>query len=168
MRTPSRGMYVLCLASIVFATGCAMDASRTTATFNQGAELVGELPMNPLAWRIISSSIDPGNGTMSTLCGNDVAVDYARAHSQHDYPPGSVLSLVTWTQTEDSRWFGARIPAEPKSVEFMTVSFANPGGPQYSYEAYTGNPLKKTSAPESGAPPDRIAYFLSSRAAVMP
>jgi hypothetical protein len=112
--------------------------------------------------------IDPGNTTMSTLYGNDVAVGYARTHSQHDYPPGAVLSLVTWMQTEDSRWFGAKIPGQVKSVEFVTVGAAENGAPQYSYAAYAGNPLKKASTQESGVPPERAAYFISSRAAVMP
>ena len=76
-----------------------------TGTFNQSAGLVGDLPANPLGWRVISV-IDPATGTMSTLYGNDLAVEYARTHSQHDFPAGAVLSLVTWTQAEDSRWFG--------------------------------------------------------------
>ena len=156
------GALIACIA------GCASDGSRTTATFNQGAALAGELPTNPLAWRVISSSIAPGNGTMSTLYGNDIAVDYARTHSQPDYPAGSVLSLVTWTQIEDSRWFGAKIPAQVKSVEFLTVRGADGGDPNFSYEGYSGSPLKKASTQQFGAPPDRIAYFLSSRAAVMP
>jgi hypothetical protein len=124
--------------------------------------------MNPLAWRVITSAIDPGDGTMSTLYGNDVAVGYARTHSRHDYPAGSVLSLVTWMQIEDPRWFGAKIPAQVKSVEFVTVGAAENGAPQYSYEAYTGDPLKKAADRPYGAPPERIAYLLSSRAAVMP
>jgi len=124
--------------------------------------------MNPLAWRIISSAIDPANGTMSTLYGNDLAVGYARANSQHDYPAGSVLSLVTWTQMDDPRWFGAKIPSQVKSVEFVTVGAAGSGADQYSYEVYTGSPLKKAADRPYGAPPDRIANLLSTRAAVMP
>ncbi|MGA7237229.1 MAG: hypothetical protein WBY44_16205 [Bryobacteraceae bacterium] len=38
------------------------------------------------------------------------------------YPIGAVLALVTWTKQEDDRWFGARIPAEVKSVEFVGVT----------------------------------------------
>jgi len=105
---------------------------------------------------------------MSTLYGNDVAVDYARTHAQRDFPAGSVVSLVIWTQVEDSRWFGAKIPSQVKSVEFVTVSAGGNGDPQYSYEVYTGNPLKKAPSQVYGAPAERIAYLLSSRAAVMP
>ena len=40
---------------------------------------------------------------MYTLFGNDLAVQYAHTNPQHDYPAGSVLSLVTWSQQEDPR-----------------------------------------------------------------
>jgi len=168
MRPLTRRLCFLNASLIVCAAGCASDGPKITATFNQGAALVGELPMNPLAWRVISSAIDPGSGTMSTLYGNDAAVTYARTHSQHDFPAGSALSLVTWTQMEDARWFGAKLPSQVKSVEFVTVTATQNGAPQYSYEAYTGNPLKKAQDRPYGAPPDRIAYLLSSPAAVMP
>lgn len=77
------------------------------------------------------------------LFGNEVAVRYARTHSEQDYPAGSVLSLVAWTQTEDTRWFGARSRRQVKSVEFVNVTASKNGKLQYSYEEYTGSPLKK-------------------------
>lgn len=168
MRAPTKAMGLLLGAAIVCTAGCARNSSITAAVFNQGATLEGELPMNPLAWRVISSAVEPRDGTMSTLYGNDMATEYARTHSQQEYPEGSVLALVTWNQMEDSRWFGARTPSQVKSVEFVTVGPAQKGQDQYSYEAYTGNPLKKAEARGFGPPPERIAYVLSSRAAVMP
>jgi hypothetical protein len=152
----------------VCASGCAGNASRTTARFNDGAALVGDLPANPLAWRVITSAVGRNDGTMSTLYGNDVAVNYARTHAQHNYPAGSVVSLVTWTQTEDSRWYGAKIPNQVKSVEFVTVNARGTEDSQYSYEAYIGNPLRKATDQPYGTPPERIAYLFSNRAAVMP
>jgi len=95
--------------------GCAGEKPKVSASLNQTASLMGELPANPLAWRVITSSASRNDSTMSTLYGNDVAVQYARANSDHKYPNGSALSLVTWTQQEDSRWFGAKIPAPVKS-----------------------------------------------------
>ena len=105
---------------------------------------------------------------MSTLFGNDSAVECARTHSRHDYPAGSVLALVTWTEREDPRWFGARIPATPKSVEFVRVSLDAEHRPLYSYEDFEGSPLKKISAQESSMPNERAAYLLAQPAAVMP
>jgi hypothetical protein len=105
---------------------------------------------------------------MCTLFGNDLAVQYARSHSQRDYPAGSVLSLVTWKQQEDGRWFGGRIPAAPKSVEFVTVRAGAENRLSYSYQEFNGAPLKKVTDQEGPAPNERAEYLLSQRAAVMP
>lgn len=105
------------------------------------AALAGDLPFNPLHWNVITTFVNRTDSTMSTLFGNDAAVHYARTHSQHEYPAGSALALVTWAQREDPRWFGGNIPATVKSVEF-----AKPGP----------------------APSEREADLLSQRGAVMP
>jgi hypothetical protein len=81
---------------------------------------------------------------------------------------GSVLSLVTWTQRDDDRWFGAKIPDQVKSVEFVFVGVAADGRPLYSYQEYEGKPLKRVTAQEGRTLNDRGAYLLSQRAAVMP
>jgi hypothetical protein len=160
-----------CLFSTILALnilGCSGNDPRISATFNQSASLVGALPVNPLQWKVITSMIDRANSTMSTLYGNELAVGYVRTHSQHDYPVGSQLSLVTWTQQEDPRWFGASIPEAVKSVEFVTIGSAQDGRPSYSYLKYEGSPLQKSVTQESAMPNERAAYLLSQRAAVMP
>jgi hypothetical protein len=155
--------------------GCHAPLIRTNYVFttpirgvNERASMAGDLPANPLQWQVITSAIDKNDTTMSTLYGNDVAVRYARANSQHDYPAGSALSLVTWTQRDDSRWFGAKIPDQVKSVEFVFVEAAAAGGASYAYQKYEGSPLKRVSAQQGLTPDDRTAYLLSQRAAVMP
>src|ERR1700730_6615102 len=132
---------VLALASL----SC-RSSGGVTPSINERAALTGSLPWNPLQWNLITSSIDKQASSMSTLYGNDVAVRYSRTNSQQDYPAGSVLSLVTWTQQEDGRWFGAKIPAQVKSVEFLSVTAVPDNQPSYSYENYEGSPLVRTSA----------------------
>lgn len=56
------------------------------------------------------------------VIGNDLAVEYARSHSQQGYPAGSVISLVTWTQREDPRWFGKGQPGS----SFRQLGLADP------------------------------------------
>jgi Cytochrome P460 len=148
-------------------TACSNTGPNITATFNRSASLVGTLPANPLQWKIITSILDSRDSTMATLYGNDAAVQYARTHSQHDYPHGSTLALVTWTQTDDPRWFGAKIPSQAKSVEFV---FVRPVRDRrtYSYEKYAGSPLKMGTLQEGFTPNDRAAFLLSQRAAVLP
>jgi hypothetical protein len=105
--------------------------------------------------------------SMYILFGNALAAQYSRSNPERRYPDGSVLSLVTWQQQEDSRWFGAKIPAAPKSVEFVSVRVSGEDGPVYSYQRCEGSPLKETT-PVDAEVTDRIAYVLSQRAAVMP
>jgi hypothetical protein len=148
--------------------GCADQNPRVATKINLEGSLVGDFPWNPLQGKVITSWIDKQNSTMSTLYGNDPAVQYARSNPQHNYPSGSVLSLVTWNQKEDDRWFGAKIPAAPRSVEFVTVGSTEDHRPWISYQQFEGAPLKKISAQDGPVPNDRAAYLLSQRAAVMP
>jgi hypothetical protein len=148
--------------------GCGNGGSPVKAEINEGASLPDNLPYHPLQWRVISTSINKPESSMYTLYGNDLAVEYARANSQNDYPAGAVLALVGWVQRDDERWFGGKIPDRVRSVEFVAV---NPGAdhrPSYTYQDYEGNPLKKTGAYEGLVPNERVAYLLSQRAAVMP
>jgi hypothetical protein len=161
---------IYCLSAVLSLSilGCTAENPRVTTKLNDAASLTGELPSNPLQRKVISSWIDKQNSTMSTLFGNEVAVQYARANLQHDYPSGSVLSVVTWNQQEDARWFGGKMPATTKSVEFVVVGTTPDHHPSYSYQNYEGSPLKKISAQDGPAPNDRAAYLLAQRAAVMP
>ena len=169
-------------ASIAFALACCFvfsgcsDGGRVaplTATINENASLSAAaasiLPANPLKWRIITSAIDPQNSTMSTLYGNDIAIPYARANSKHDYPVGSQIALVTWVRRDDPRYFGAKIPDNIKSIEFVTVNAAPDGGAlQYAYERFEGNPLAKTQSDISSPPSPSGSALLNQRAAVLP
>jgi hypothetical protein len=149
--------------------GCAATNSRLITKANDIASLAGAVPSSPnqLEWRVITSGVDPKNSTMYTLYGNDVAVDFARTHLSPNYPEGSVLSLVVWREREDARWFGAQIPGQPVSIEFVTVV---PRADDYSlrsYRGYEGSPLREIKYLEKQA--DRRTRYLSSlRAAVMP
>jgi hypothetical protein len=166
-----RASYLLGAAlslGILSVIGCSNPYPPVTATLNQGAVLPNNLPSNPMQDRVITSWIDRQDSTMSTLYGNDIAVQYSRTSQQQDYPSGSTLSLVTWTQQEDPRWFGARIPAKVKSVEYVMVKTGADQRTAYTYESYAGTPLKKTSDQQGPTPTQRAAYLLSQRAAVMP
>jgi len=155
-------------AALLSLMGCSEQNPRVATRLNQDAALAGDLPSNPLQWRVITSAINGRDATMSTLFGNDAAVEYARRNAQHDYPAGAALSLVTWKQREDSRWFGGRIPAAPESVEFVTVRADAGHRPLYTYRSFAGVPLKELSVYDGTAPNERAAYMLSQRAAVMP
>jgi Cytochrome P460 len=147
---------------------CSAPNRRVITTTNHVAALPADLPANPLQWKIITSEIDHQQATMSTLFGNDLAVQYARTHSDQNYPPGSVLSLVTWKQQEDIRWFGAKIPADPHSIEFVSIDSAPNRQPAYTYRAFDGTPLRQDVNQVTPTPQGRAAYIVAQRAAVLP
>ena len=133
--------------------------------FNRTATLSPDLPYQPLAWWVIASSVDKAAATMSTLYGNDIAVEHARMSPQGAYPAGAILSLVTWRQQDDAHWFGARIPGPAQSVEYVTALTPAGGQPSYAYDRYEGMPLKKVAAQEMQT---RVQAIVSQRASVMP
>jgi Cytochrome P460 len=141
------------------------------ATINENGSLSAAqssaLPANPLKWRIITSSIDPQNSTMSTLYGNDTAVRYARSNTKHDYPPGSQIALVTWTRRDDPRYFGAKIPDHLKSIEFVSITEL-PGETNVAYQKFEGSPLMQTQSDDSPSPSPSALALLQLRAAVLP
>ncbi|MEO8660515.1 MAG: cytochrome P460 family protein [Bryobacteraceae bacterium] len=157
----------IAIAIALTLTGCGSRNPRVATTLNNGAVLKGELPVDPLGWRVITSGINPADATMSTLFGNDSAVEYCRTRGGRIYPAGSVLSLVTWRQQEDSRWFGARIPAQPRSVEVVKVEVSENARTNYVYQDFEGVPLREVRVPAARAD-ERVMHLLSQRAAVMP
>ncbi len=153
---------------LLLLAGCAAPNPRAVTTPNHAAELHGNLPADPLQWRIITSQIDRRQSTMSTLFGNDTAVDYARTHADTNYPSGAVLALVTWSQQEDARWYGANIPATPRTIEFLTVNAGADHKPLYAYRSYQGAPLTLAQSQDLPTPQGRAAWLLAQRAAVLP
>jgi hypothetical protein len=152
--------FVLAMAALFALTGC-QSTPHAPSSINQEAALTGNLPYNPLGWRVVTSWTNERQATMSTLFGNDLAIGRLRSSSGIPYPPGAVLALVTWSQRDDPHWFGARIASTPQSVEFVAMT----AGQAPSYEKYQGSPLKPVNNPDAAK---RIDYLLSQRAAVMP
>jgi hypothetical protein len=142
--------------------------------FNSAAALPDGLPYPAFQWKVITSSVDKTNATMSTLFGNDIAITHARTSPQSPYPAGAVLAVVTWRQQEDKHWFGGRIPGKVQSVEFITAGAPVNSIPSYTYQEYAGDPFKKTTTIESTdlqAPSDaliRLGSIVAERAAALP
>jgi hypothetical protein len=148
--------------------GCSDHRTPASALINVDASLPGGLPYDPLRWRIIDSTVDQRAATMSTLFGNDPAVDHARADANGDaWPPGSVLALVTWEQQSDPRWFGAQIPGRIKSIEFVSANSTPGKDLSFSYQRFEGAPLRQTPTPNA-VEAAQVRQILGHRSAVMP
>jgi hypothetical protein len=150
-------IFISCAALVA---GCSKHGTPPEKLINQKASMPAGLPFNPLDGKMITPFVDPKSSTMATLFGNDVAAKYATTQAGQDYPDGSELTLVTWGQQEDAHWFGARIPAEVKSVE--TVKKVG----EYRYLKYSGTPMKAEADNSSAA--ERIKFITGLRAAVLP
>jgi hypothetical protein len=148
--------------------GCSDTTNPRVATrLNQDAMLVGDLPWNPLKGKVITSWVNKQDRTMSTMFGNVVAWQYARTNTDGSYPAGSELSVVTWGQEEDARWFGGNIPKGVKAVEFVTVTAPK----SFKFDRYEGTPLKRvviTSFDQLDSATKRAMSLMAQRAAVMP
>ncbi len=139
---------------------------------NNGAAAVpATLPYHPLDWGAITMYVDPKTHTTTTLYGNDAAMRGVQARTaippvpkSPAYPPGAVLALVTWAQRDDPHWFGARIPAEPQSVEFVQVLAE---GQTSSYRRFAGAGLIEDH-PAASAAAQRISFMLALAPARMP
>jgi hypothetical protein len=155
---------LLAIIAFVSLMVCGCNSTKPEpASTNQQAVLTGRLPYNPLSWKVITSSVNHRNSTMSTLYGNDTAVAYARSTAASTYPVGSVIALVTWAERDDPHWFGAKIPSTPQSVEFVSISAQGP-----SYDLYRGSPLTRVDGTDRNDASKRIDYLTTQRAAVMP
>src|SRR5216683_724394 len=80
-------VYVLGLGILFGVMGCSEQNPRVVTTLNQGAALTGDLPWNPLQWRVITSAVNKQDSTMYTVFGNDLAVQYVAVGSAADHRP---------------------------------------------------------------------------------
>jgi len=163
-----KAIHVLAAALLLMLVGCSEPNARVNTRLNRDAEVSGELPYNPLQWEVIASTLNHNDHTLATVLGNEQAIAHARKNASHEYPAGSVLSIITWSQEEDPRWFGGNIPGNVRSVEFLDIQSGPDRGGTYLYTLYGGSPLRKLSSTEEKSPTGRAAYILGQRAAVMP
>jgi len=125
---------VMC-GCLLGSVGCKKKQPVAADLYNDAAKIDARLPYPVMQWRALTTAVDRGAGTTSTLFGNDAAVTASRAGQA--YPAGAVLGLVTWRQKDDPHWFGARIPDAPVGVEF--VEYASGLVPVYRH--FAGSPL---------------------------
>ena len=163
LKTASAGLFLA-----FFLSGCSSNEPVPSLPFNQVAAFTVQLPFSPLQWRPVTSLVDSVTSSMSTLYGNEIAVNYARTQAGHNYPDGAILALVTWSQREDPRWYGAYIPGQVKSVECLYLRANAHQSTSPTYEKYSGSPLAKESGIPSVVQNQRVKFLVSLRAAVFP
>ena len=148
----------------------AITTKKEEVVNSSAAALPASLPWQPLGWRPITLSVDPSTHEMATLFGNYAALNAVRsaresgAGRQVAYPAGAALALVTWGQRDDPHWFGARIPNDPRSVEFLEIGS---GTLPAKYRKFTGAGLAEVASDRDGAA-QRTKYLLNLSPAELP
>jgi hypothetical protein len=141
-------------------------ASHEEIVNSTAASLPSSLPWQPLGWRPITMYVDRKTHTTATLYGNDTAMQVLERGGAPglDYPSGSVLALVTWTQREDPHWFGGRIPDAPLMVEFVQMSS---GEGASSYRVFEGRALVEVR-PDAKYAEQKTDFILNLKPASLP
>lgn len=156
---------IVAAAALLLATaGCEHRRPAERDLYNVDAALPATVPVQPLDWQVITSSVDREHHTMATLFGNDVALRAARSGAE--YPAGATLSEVTWLQQEDAHWFGGRIPQRFLSMEVVKVTTSAEGKPTASYEQFGPAGQRTNASREQDAA--RKQAIVRERASPMP
>jgi hypothetical protein len=121
-------------------------------------------PYYVFSWNVVTSFVDHAHGTMSTLYGNDAAIEHARTSPQTPYPAGAILAFVTWHQQVDKHWFGGRIPGRILTTEYLIFSAKPDGTVSPDYQLFQGS----HAVIDQVVDPRHIAMITGLRAAVMP
>jgi hypothetical protein len=131
---------------------------------NAKASLPYSAKFSTAGLKVITSFIDNKAGTMSTLYGNEPALQKATSLNQ-SMVRDALFKLVTWKQQPDEHWFGAGIPGDLQSLEILKTA---PGGDSgvLNYQRYQGKTLVLNT--DTMHQSERIKFILSQRPSVMP
>ena len=153
--------YIL-LASIVVLLAACTNSNSNTRLVNDDASLPTSFNFSKQGLKVITSFINKKQGTMATLYGNDVALQAAKLGSSTT-TTGETFALVTWKQKADDHWFGAKIPSNLQSVEYVKT---RPSGNTVSYQKFEGKTLVLST--DTLHNQERIKYILSQKASIFP
>lgn len=157
--------FVLIISLACITVAC---TNKQAGLYNQHASVKASdsLDFNPLQGTVICTGINAEQHTMFTLYGNEMAVLHCKMVNNSRYPAGAILSLVTWEQKPDERWFGANIPDHIQSVEILRFDSVPGKGSLPVYNYYSGRPLKINLHPPDEK--ERILAISSEKMSVTP
>ncbi|WP_158797535.1 cytochrome P460 family protein [Pedobacter sp. L105] len=159
-----RSSYLLLPALLLFLVSCSEKHPDGASLINKEASLPAAFNFSKMGLKVITSSINKKQGTMSTLYGNDLALNTAKAGRPAQ--PGEVLALITWKQKDDDRWFGAKIPGKLQSMEMINTTAAPGAAATVTYKHYDGDQMALN--PDTLVNQERIKYIFDQKPSVMP
>lgn len=146
------------IAALVLLSACRQNVA-TNQIINQKASIPTSFQLEKM--KVITSSVNKRQHTMSTLYGNSTSVKRARLGSP--LKGGEMLVLVTWEEKPDGNWYGASTPGTVKSVEQVTTGM-HPN--QTGYHLYIGPRL--TLQRDTLGQNSRINAIFGMQASIMP
>ena len=147
-------------------TACTTTPDNHAGELNTRASLPDSFNFKSKGLHVITSSINKRENTTAVLYGNAAAQKFARAAVPAD-SVGVVMTLVTWNQEDDGRWFGARIPGDLLCAETVTIT-GKPAAPQIKFELFNGALLKRETDTDGIDTAQRIKYILGQKASILP
>lgn len=152
------------LTSLSLALSACHDKANDADLTNAKATIPTSFNFSKLGLKVITSSINKKQGTMSTLYGDPIALSNAEAVSKV-IAPNEVLALVTWKQQADKHWFGANIPGSLQSIEMIKTISAGTVVTVH-YQRFEGKDLNFHA--DTLGRETRIKYILGLHASIMP
>jgi hypothetical protein len=149
---------------LVFVSAACSTPTDSVQLINKNASLPASFNFSTLGLKVISSFINNKQNTMSTLYGNDLALNVAKAGTP--VRAGEVLAMITWKQKEDEHWFGAKIPDDLQTLEMIKTTAGQPANVNISYQRYEGKQL--TLKNDTAGNGKSIKYIFAQRPSVMP
>ncbi|WP_426670104.1 hypothetical protein ACPPVU_02435 [Mucilaginibacter sp. McL0603] len=156
-----KSAYILLAFTAIMLAACT-STTNNTALMNDAASLPLSFNFGKMGFKVITSFINKKQGTMSTLYGNELALKAAAAGTG-TVTTGEVFALVTWKQQADDHWFGAKIPSNLLSVEYVKTGV---GSNRISYQKFEGKDL--TLSTDTSNNQIRIKYIFDQKPSVMP
>lgn len=158
-----KSAYLLLPAFALFLSSCS-NKEEGKSIFNEKAALPASFNIGKLGLKVITTTINKKQRTMSTLYGNDQALNTAKEGKPAE--PNEILALATWKQQDDERWFGAKIPGKLETLEMIKTTAGNGGIAQVNYQRYAGD--KMALSGDTSANRERIKYIFDQKPSVMP
>jgi len=158
-----KAIYILLPLLVLTAAAC-KEHPDGTQLINKEASLPEAFNFSKLGLKVISSSINKKLKTMSTIYGNDLALNAAKAGTP--VQAGEVLAMLTWKQKEDEHWFGANIPGDLQTLEMIRTSPDAQKSVKVNYQRYEGKKL--TLKQDTTGNDKNIKYIFEQHPSVMP
>ena len=153
--------FYLFFSLFIFSCG---SNSNSSDNLNIKASLPDSFEHSPKDLKVITSFINKQLGTMSTLYGNQLALQKAIGFNEHVLAD-EVFTLITWKQQPDAHWFGANIPGDLLSIEVLETT-VNSDTVVINYQLYEGKNLELNADPLHRS--ERIKFILDLKPSVMP